>query len=485
MATSKSIAIIGGGITGLSAAYYASKLIPEASVTLFESSQRLGGVLQSTIADDFLIEHSADMFTTEPSTALDLCRELGKEQELVSTIPVKTRACVASENGIHPIPHGLSLMLPGNLDAIMSSELLDSEGKKRFLAEADVPIRDSIDDECLDSFARRRFGDQAFENLIQPLVSGIYTADPTRLSMQATMKRFVDMEREHGSLIAAAKAKAKQSDRNASGARYDLFRAPRLGMGQLATWLSDAVPHVSKQMNAQVQSVKFDNGTGWVVSGVQAKSEAPIEHKFAVNFDAVIIALAAKPSGKLLTGISPELPASLDRVESASSAVIAVGLRKTQLKNNFEGYGIIYPAKLGRKAIACSFTSNKFPGRAPDDSVMIRVFVGGALQPGLVELDDEDLSKLAITEIHRTLGLEGQPLFTKVLRWKNCMPQYHVGHLDLLDQIHSLVEKQNGLELAGNSYGGVGIPACIDSGRDAVKRIQQNWNVLPSKSTLN
>ena len=223
----KTIAIVGGGITGLAAAYRVQNLKPNARVILLESSDRVGGVLRTEQVDGYLVEHSADMFTTDPPVALDLIRELGKTEELVETLPARDRAYVATEDSIHPVPRGLSLMSPTDIDAVLDSPLLDDEAKKRFLDEEGVPVSDWTDDESLESFAVRRFGRTAFERLIQPLVSGIYTADPAKLSMKATMSRFVDMELGHGSLIRAAANKKKSVDAEASGARYGLFRAPK------------------------------------------------------------------------------------------------------------------------------------------------------------------------------------------------------------------------------------------------------------------
>ena len=268
------IVVVGGGVTGLAAVLELERLAPKAQITLIDSSSRLGGVLESQQYADFTIETSADMFTIDPSAAIDLVRRLGRESELLTTTPTNDRAYVATENGIEPLPRGFSLMLPANVDTVLASPILSAAGKQRFLEEQQVPPGDCSADESLESFAIRRFGVEVFERLIQPLAGGIYTADPKTLSMQATMQRFIDMEQQHGSLIAAGKAMRKKEagSTETSGARYGLFRAPKGGIGRLIHWMVDAVDRADLQVNQKVTAVDKTE-TGWRVT----TSEGPID----------------------------------------------------------------------------------------------------------------------------------------------------------------------------------------------------------------
>ena len=469
---SKEIGIIGGGIAGLAAAWKLQKLLPDARISVFEASDRLGGFLQTEVEHGYRIDQSADMFTTAPSTALDVCRELGREHELIATRPVKQRAFVATDDGIAPVPNGFSLMLPNDVDAVMESDLLDAEGKARFLAEEYVPVRSAETDECLASFAVRRFGKQAFDHLIQPLVSGIYTADPEKLSMQATLSRFVSMERKHGSLIAAARFQSSPqeqainkiafADQAASGARYDLFRAPQNGMGQLVEWIVQDLGDVQVFKQSGVTQV-HQVDERWNVefrSGASPRS-----------FDALIVATGAGEGSRLLSEVNDDLASELASIEAASCAIVVLGFDAKQFETEFRGYGIVIPACLRRKMIAASFSSNKFAGRAPDGKVLVRCFVGGALQSELVDLSDEELQAISVHELDRMLGIRGKPEMGRVIRWRNSMPQYHIGHQDRIRKIEQWVGGQPGLELAGNSYNGVGIPVCLDSGIRAAKNI--------------
>ena len=253
--TQPTFAIIGGGISGLSAAYYLQKQFPSAAITVFEASSRVGGVLKTEKQHGFLVECSADMFVTKPSAALDLCRELGMDDDLLQTQPVEDRAFIGLGKKIFPIPAGLSMMVPTKPQPILDCEFLSDEGKSRFLSEHEIAPTVSEDDESLRSFAVRRFGIEAYEKIIQPMVSGIYTADPDKLSMHATMQRFVDMEREHGSLIRAMQQNRNEGDQQASGARYGMFRTPAGGMEMLITAITKALPKVNFKTDVLVSKV--------------------------------------------------------------------------------------------------------------------------------------------------------------------------------------------------------------------------------------
>jgi oxygen-dependent protoporphyrinogen oxidase len=466
--TEKTIAIVGGGITGMAAAHAAQTLLPDFKILLIESSERLGGVLQTENVDGYLIEKSADMFTTDPPFAMELCHQLGKQDEIIQTTPTTDRAFVATRDAIHPVPRGFSLMSPGDIDAVLGSPLLDAAGKQRFLDEQNIASNDWSDDESLESFAVRRFGQSAFDNLIQPLVSGIYTADPKKLSMKATMARFVDMELGHGSLIrAAANSKQATAEKEASGARYGLFRAPRQGIGQLVDWIKETLTGVEIRTGCAVESIS-KSSSGW---GIELKQGGLAPEP--IDVDGIVLATPARVSAELLQISDAALAQKLSSIEAASSAIVVLGVDQSQLREPFAGYGIIVPSVLNRQVIATSFSSNKFAGRAPDGKLLIRCFIGGALQSDLVDLADKDLVDIATKELDATVGLTGSPELSRVYRWRNCMPQYHLGHLDRVAEIETLTAMHPGLELAGNSYRGVGIPACIQSGSESVERLVQ------------
>ena len=466
---SASFAIIGGGISGLSAAWYLKKFRPEALVTVFESSDEAGGVLQTVREGDFLIEQAADMFVARPAFALELCRELGIEDQLLTTKPVEERAFIGLGDELHPVPQGLSMMVPTLEQPILKTKLLTDAGKQRFLSEDKIAPAKNDDDESLKSFAVRRFGVEAYEKIIQPMVSGIYTADPERLSMRATMKRFVDMEREHGSLIAATALSTE--DRAARGARYDLFRAPAGGISQLIKSLTDALtqfPNTTISLNSSVSAIT-QTDQGWTINDGTKQT-----------FDRLIVATGAETASRLLADVDTQLSGALGEIETASSAIVAIGINQSQLKKPFDGFGIIYPHIDNGQVIAISFSSNKFAGRCDDDQLLIRTFIGGAMQSELVDLDDEALFEIALAQLDKSVGLQGQPIFKRVFRWRNCMPQYHLGHVERVEQIELLANAHANFALAGNSYHGVGIPACVESGKNAAEKVVDRRDAYPT-----
>ncbi len=465
---SKHIVVVGAGITGLAAAWELTRTGPGIEVTVCDGAPRPGGVLQSEKIGEYLVEHSADMFSCEPEGAIELCRQLGIDGELLCTHEVQDKAFVGFGDQIAAVPKGFSLMVPALEGPIRDWPFLSAEGKQRLLDEVNIRPRasDGQDDEDFRSFAVRRFGLEAFEKLIQPLVSGIYTADPKRLSMRATLGRFLDMEREHGSLIGAMQAsRGAGGDASASGARYGLFRGPAGGFGELVSALHDRLATTCCfRLETAIESVAR-SGDRWCVVPM-ATGQVPIE------CDGVILATPARVAGGLLGGTEfGELTSELGGIEAASSAIVTMGIARADLQLDFSGFGIIYPHVDGGQVIAISFASNKFTGRAPEGKLLLRVFIGGALQGELVDLSDEELVKIAIGQLDRSLGYEGTPEFTRVVRWKDSMPQYHLGHVAKVDRIEGLVGEVDGLELAGKSYRGVGIPACVQSGVAAAQRV--------------
>lgn len=465
------IAIIGGGISGLAAAHRLRELLPEAQLTLFEASDRLGGVLETIERDGYLIERSADMFTTREPWALDLCQRIGLADELVNTDPRYRRAFVVHRGKLVPVPEGFTLMSPAKIWPVVRTPLLSPLGKLRLAWEYFVPKKQDDADESLASFAVRRFGREAFERLIQPLIGGIYTADPDRLSMQATMQQFVEWERKYGSLIRAMRAsQAKNKDKTkqpaVSGARYGQFLAPRLGMSQFIQALAGRLPPESIQLRTRVERIEK------APAGSAAQWCLFLDHSPApLPFDDLIVAAPAYACPPLLERIAPPLAALIRQIPHAGCSVVVLGYPKSQIEHPLNGFGFVAPHTEGRKIIAGSMASVKFEGRAPAGRVLLRVFVGGALQPELNELDDNELKKLVRKELKELLGASGEPDFSLVNRWLGVMPQYHVGHVALAAQIDAVAHALPHFALAGNAYHGVGIPFCIRSGEQAAERI--------------
>jgi oxygen-dependent protoporphyrinogen oxidase len=459
------IAIIGGGISGLAAAHRLIELLPRAKLSLFEASNRLGGVLETIERDGFLIERSADNFLTAPPAALELCRRLGMENDLVPTDESRRRAFVVRNGKLLPIPEGFFLMSPRKLLPVLRSPLLSLWGKLRLLAEPLVPRgpmalskENPPPDESVASFARRRLGREIFERLVQPLVAGIYTADPEKLSMAATMPQFAEFERRYSSLLHATLQRAA-TDHSTSGARYGLFLAPKHGMQSLVAKLVSRLPHDAIYLHTNVTRVDRRDRQWHLAFNPQSA------------YDALIIAVPAYAAAKLLETANAALVAELATIEYAGCAVVSLGFHRSQIGHALDGFGFVVPQTENLKIIAGSFASLKYPGRAPESDVLIRVFIGGALQPELVNLPDADLRRIALDELAQLLQITGTPITMDIARWPRSMPQYHVGHLERVARIDQLTAAYPTLALAGNAYCGVGIPQCIASAEAAAEQI--------------
>ena len=423
------VVVIGAGLTGLAAAH---RLVARSQVyrrplevIVLEARDRIGGAIWTDRADGFTIEGGADSFITNKPWALDLCRELGLSDQIIGTDDRNRRSFVVRNGKLLPVPEGFVLMTPGRLLPLLASPILSVRGKLRMLLDLVLPRKADDSDESLAAFVRRRMGREALDRLVQPLVGGIYTADPTDLSLKATLPQFPAMEREHRSLILGAIRQARQNrsaERSASGARYGLFASLAGGMDTLPNALAAALPHWTIRTGTAVRRVsRPDPGKPW---RIELLDGPPIEA------GGVVLTTEAHSSARLIDGFDPELALQLRSIPYASSAIVTVAYRRDQLSHPLDGFGAVVPAIEGRSILAMSFLSVKFPRRAPAGSALLRVFVGGAMQPELFELDDEELKTLVRGELAELLGARGEPILIDVARHARAMPQYTLGHLD-------------------------------------------------------
>ncbi|TWT76876.1 Protoporphyrinogen oxidase [Posidoniimonas polymericola] len=466
------IAIIGGGVAGLAAAVRLTELSPRVEPVVFEAEPQAGGVIHTVHDGEWMIEKSADNFLTKAPHGTRFCEKLGLTPELLETDPARRRALVVSNGRVTPTPEGFLLMSARAILPILRTPVLSWRGKLRLLSEPFVPRRKDDSDESVADFARRRVGREAFERLVQPLLAGIYTADPERLSMRATMPQFVENEQQHGSLFLAARRQKKQERQQTpeSGARYSQFVAPRGGMQAIIDAAVAKLPEGAVRLLSPVRSV----------SQVDAQWRLEFEGREPEEFDGLIVATPAYHAARLLADADERLASLLEQIEYAGSTIVCLGVRVDQLPELPTGFGFVVPAVERRKIIAASFSSLKFPNRTPHDRLLIRVFFGGALQPELAELPDDQLIELAKQELGELCGLTGEPEQVLVARWPRRMPQYHLGHNELVDQIELQAASHRGLALAGAAYRGVGVPQCIDSGESAAERLHAQLASTPS-----
>jgi oxygen-dependent protoporphyrinogen oxidase len=464
------VVVVGGGLAGLSAAEALVGLPAGArpSVTLLEPSGHPGGVLGTVRRDGWLVERSADCLLAARPEGIALVERLGLHGELVGVDPRVRRALVWHAGRAVPVPRGFRLLAPGLVSGVLHSSLLSPAGRLRVLAERFVPRRMAGPEESLESFAVRRLGREAFERLVQPLAAGIWTADPARLGMAAACPEFLAMEREQGSLWAGEQARLRESSAGgaATGARYGQFVSFLGGMQTLTDRLVERLGKQGVVIRRDRAERLTRVGSRWQVT-VDA-GEGSVDTLMA---DGVIVATRAPAAAVLLAGVDPSLAADLAGIVYAGSVIVSLGFARDEVAHPLDAAGLVIPRTAGRRALAVSFSSSKFPHRAPPGCVLVRVFLGGALDPESLALDDEGLVSLAVAEAAIVIGATGRPRLVQVDRWANAMPQYHVGHTERVARIEAAIARHPGLALAGAAYRGVGIPQVIASGQAAATQV--------------
>ncbi|NUQ33901.1 MAG: protoporphyrinogen oxidase [Planctomycetaceae bacterium] len=457
--------VVGGGISGLSAAWYLRRAANDARIpvetSLLEASNRVGGVLRSERRDGFLLEHGPDCFISSKPEGIELACELGLESELIGTNPKCRRSFIVSNGRLVPVPQGFYLLSPVSLSALIKAPMFTPWGKLRMAMELFMPPRTDVGDESLASFVRRRFGEEALERFAQPMVGGIYTADPERLSLAATFPAFLDMEREHGSVIRGLGRKARNgAESSASGPRYGLFVSLSGGMERLPQALAERLGPGVVRAGTRVQSLSRDGLTRcWNLTLASGER---------VRADVVILALPAWASAKLMEGVDAELARRLATIPYASSVTVNLAFEREAFAAGLpDGMGLVVPEREKRDLLACSFSTNKFDGRSPDGKILLRAFMGGALRPDVAELDDGDVERRALSDVRDLLNFQGEPVFARVAKHRATMAQYEVGHLEKVARIQAGAAAHEGLALIGNGFKGIGIPDCIREARAA------------------
>jgi len=454
------IVIIGGGISGLAAAHRVTELNRSAHVTILEASDRLGGTIQTEHRDGFLLERGPDSFISEKPHALALTKRLGLESQLIQTNEEFRRSFIVRHGRLRAVPEGFQLMAPSRMLPFITSDIFSFGGKARMAADLILPRRNTngTTDESLASFVRRRLGQEALARMAQPMVGGIYTADPETLSLRATLPRFLDMEQKHRSLILAMMRQGRAQKSGTSGARYSLFVSFNQGMQALV----DPLTRIRADLRVKTRAQRVTCDRGWRIYTDQNEE---------IKADAVCLAVPAYVAASLLSDIDARIAEKLRAIKYASTATINFGYKRAAIKHPLNGFGFVVPLIEKRSLIACTFSSVKFSGRAPQDHVLLRAFAGGALQPEIFALDQTEMAGRVEADLRELLGISEDPRFIEVAKWERSMPQYEVGHLDRVSEIVRLASELPRLSLAGNAYHGAGIPDCIRSGEAAAESL--------------
>jgi len=469
------IVIVGGGITGLSAAY---ELRGSGShtVELLESEERLGGKIRTTRADGFLLDEGPDSLLTRKRGAVELCAALGIDGRFVGRTPRRCGSLIHHAQRLHPLPEGFSGLVPSDPDALESSSLLSDEAKARVRRERDIPApADEVGEESVASFLSRRFGREAFEVMIEPLVSGIFAGDARFLSIQSAFPQLVELERSRGSLSAPPPRGASTPDSADRGtaARLPTFVSFPLGMAEIVTAILSRLTSLRITTGASVNGIRR----------LKSRFLVGVEGGGGIEADAVIVAIPAHQAAGLVTSLDGRLAETLAAIEYASTVVVNLGYHTSDVPHELDGYGYLVPMVDGRRFHGCSWSSSKWPGRAPEGSALLRLYGGRYAEEDLLQMSDEAIEAEARSELELTLGITVDPMLCRITRWQKALPQYNLGHRSLLEAIEERLEANSGLFLAGAAFRGVGIPDCIDSGRSAARAALGHINTNMRRAT--
>lgn len=485
----KKVVIIGGGISGLTAAFRLVQLSAEnpIEISVIEAGPRFGGVIQTKLVEQCLIECGPDSILTAKPWGVNLMKALGMESEIVETDASNRRAFIAGKDCLLPMPDGFRLIAPASIAALAASPCLSVGGKLRAVCEPFIPRHEQFShgqlpedyDESLTSFVTRRLGKEALDKLAQPLFSGIYTADPDTLSMRATMPQFLEFEAQYGSVIRGLKA-ASTKNGGTEAVRYSMFVAPKNGIGSLVDALLD---ELKRHKNISLETEKRVSQLGFLEPEKQWRVK--LADGSVREADAVVLCLPAYGAARLLKETDSQLSDLLSSITYASSAVINFIVERKRVLHPLDGFGFVVPAELGKHVLAGSFSSVKFKGRAPEHLTVLRAFVGGALFPEIMELSDAKIRDLAFEELSFYLSItspaRGLPYREAlVTRWVDSMPQYKVGHRSTVREIEKRVAGLKGAFICGAAYEGVGIPDCIRSANQAADAVNRCLNTALS-----
>ena len=456
------IAIIGGGISGLTAAFTLEQYRHAGAVeySLYESLPRLGGVLRTQHIHGCIVEAGPDSFITEKTWAAELCRTLGIGDQLIGSNDLDRKTYILVRGQLIPLPDGLMFMVPTKILPTALSPLFSWTTKLRIARELLHPQRTAEADESVASLVERHYGAEMVDRLADPLLSGVYGVEAASLSVRAVLARFAEMERTHGSLGRALLAARRKMPRRSDQSAPPLFTSLKNGMQQLPETIVPKLNQDSLHTNTPVQSIQPRTG-GWTLSA-GTKSN---------HFNAVILAVPALAAAQLLSLCSPELSAELAAIGYSSSITVGLGYDRDVRQSLPPGFGFLVPRSEGKRLLAATFVHNKFPHRAPDDRALLRCFFAGSNAESIWQLSDDAIIAVVRNELQQILGLRAAPLFARVYKWKSAMAQYGVGHLERLDRIERLRQQLPGLALAGNGYRGIGIPDCVRSGQEAAKQV--------------
>ena len=456
------VVIIGGGISGLSAAYYLSR--GGAASTILESRPRLGGVIQTEHVDGCTIEAGPDSFLSAKPAAVELAGELGLADQVISSNDHLRKTYVRRHGRLIPLPDGLMMMVPTKILPLVTTGLVSWGTKLRMGLELLRAPKPRQEDESVAEFIEEHYGTEAVDYLAEPLLSGIYGGSPTDLSVRSVLPRFVQLANQYGSLTRGVLAERAKATRN--GPPAPLFRTFKGGLGQLVEAVAAAIRGHADVRQTRAETIertaagfRIRAGGDWIESA------------------SLVVGCEAHSASQLLAAVDARLAGLLGQVPYSSSITLALGFDAADFPAPPDGFGFLVPKKERGRLAACTWVGTKFSHRVPAGKIVARCFIGGAEAAAALGESDETVAADATRELQEIAGISARPRFTRLFRWPRSMAQPTVGHLGRVAEIEARVAAIPGLHLAGNAYQGIGIPDCIRLGRQAAGRILQSAEV--------
>lgn len=481
------VVIIGGGIAGLATAYELQERARAAAVpvrvSLVEADRRLGGVIRTERVDGFIIEGGPDSVLAQKPWAIELAQRLGLGDQIMGADPAHKKTYVLYRGRLHELPEGLTLMIPTRLKPLLQTGLLSPLGKARAALDWIRRPREREGDVTLGAFVRQHLGREAFERMVEPLMAGIYAGDGEQLSLKATFPRLLEVERQYGSLVRGLIARrphpsapSPEKEGGEGLRRWSGFVTLRQGLGQLVEALVAHLDRVQIYTGQGVQRIRLQTPDGRRWPGY----EVELADGRVLSADAVVLATPAYIAAELVAALSPEVAGLLRTIPYVSTATVSLAFRRADVRHPLDGYGFVVPRVENRPLLACTWTSSKFPRRAPPDSVLLRCFLGRAGQEEVVWLDDDALLRLIRAELADLLGIQAEPTLVRIFRWPRAMPQYVLGHLQRLEALQVHLTRLPGLYLTGSAYWGVGLPDSIRAGAQTAERVLRDLATRPT-----
>ena len=454
----RSVAVIGGGISGLTAAYELAQHGVEC--TLVEASERLGGVIQTERVDECLVEGGPDSFIAQKPWALELIRELGLGDEVIGSNDAKRRTFILRGGKLIPLPDGIQFLAPTRILPVLTTRLLSPKAKLRMLLEWTHQPQPNAADRSIADFVIDHYGPELNEYLAQPMLAGVYGGAPEQLSVQAVMPRFLELERTYGSVSRGMMAAMRKAPARPGGS---LFLTLKGGMQQLVDALVERIRDRVRVLHDEALAVRLSDGRYRVTLGTGT-----------LACDSVIVATPAWSAANLLREHDPALAQDLSRIPYHSSITGAFLYHRPPFRRPLDGFGFLVPRAEGRLLAACTWVNTKFDHRAPDSRAFLRAFVAGKNAEDRSSHSDESLARAMQAELRDMMGFRDEAETVRLYRWKSAMAQYQPGHVALVKRIEERLLHHAGLYISGNAFEGIGVPDCIRRSRAIVRSMLEN-----------